>query len=372
MIIGIPREVKTDEHRISLTPDKVDLLVKEGHAVLVEAGAGRGAYFEDSEYETAGARMVSGPSEVFDEADMIVKVKEPQPQEYELFHGNQILFTYLHLAAEPELARILLSARVTGIGYETVQEDDGRLQLLYPMSEIAGLLAPQIASYLLWTTSGGPGKLLSGVPGTEPLHVAIVGGGTVGINAALKASALGARVTILDINLDRLRYIGQTRNGTIQTIVATPSNVADVLSQADVVIGAVLVPGAAAPKVIDSTALQGLQDGALVMDVAIDQGGCVEGIRTTSHSEPTYAVDGVSYYAVPNIPGTVANTSSISLSNATYPYVLKLATSGIDDEVRFGGPISRGVNTLRGCVTHRAVAESLDLEYVPVEQALTA
>ena len=372
MIIGVPREVKADEYRISLTPDKVDLLVSEGHTVLVEEGAGLGSDFKDAEYKTVGARIVDEASKVFDESDMIVKVKEPQPQEYDLFHENQVLLTYLHLAAEPELTNKLLSARVTGIAYETVQEDDGSLPLLYPMSEIAGKLAPQIASSLLLTTAGGPGKLLSGVPGTAPLHVAIVGGGTVGMNAALVARALGARVTILDINLERLRDISLTLQGTVQTIVATPRNVADTLSQADVVVGAVLVPGAAAPRVITREMVRGMREGAIIIDVAIDQGGCVEGIRGTTHSVPTYAMDGVAHYAVPNIPGIVANTSSISLSNASYSYVLRLAKAGAEQAIRQSEPIAKGVNTLRGHMTYFAVAEALDLGYVPIEQALTS
>lgn len=372
MIIGIPREVKTDERRVSLTPDKVDLLVQNGHQVLVETGAGVGAAFADDEYKAVGARIVRTPAEVFDRAEMIVKVKEPQPHEYEAVHESQILFTYLHLAPEPELTQALLNGKVTSIGYETVQEKDGSLPLLYPMSEIAGKLAPQVAARLLQTIAGGPGKLLGGVPGTRPCQVVIIGGGTVGFNAATMAKALGADVAITDINLERLRYISVTTHGTVATLVATPKNVSDLLPQADVVVGAVLVPGAKAPKVITSEMLRQMRQGSIVIDVAIDQGGSVEAIRQTTHTNPTYSEGGVTFYAVPNMPGVVANTSSISLSNATYPYILRLANAGLQETIRQDTAIAKGVNTLGGHVTYRAVAAALDLEYVPVEDALAA
>jgi len=372
MIIGIPREIKGDENRVSLTPDKVDLLVSSGHPVVVETRAGVGSAFSDENYRSVGATVVESPSEVFDRADMIVKVKEPQAQEYEFFHENQILFTYLHLAPEPELTRALLSSKIAGIAYETVQEDDRSLPLLYPMSEIAGKLAPQIAARLLQNTSGGPGKLIGGVPGTGPAHIVVVGGGTVGFNAALMAKSLGAAVTILDINLHRLRYISLATHDEMETLVATPQNLSDVLSRADVAVGAVLVPGARAPKVITSAMVKQMHEGSIIIDVAIDQGGSVEGIRLTSHREPTYSDEGVTHYAVPNMPGIVGNTSSISLSNATYPYVLKLANEGLHDAIHNSSAISKGVNTLEGHVTYEAVADALGLDYVPVEEALSA
>ena len=370
MIIGIPKEVKADENRVSLTPDKVDLLVKSGHTVMVETGAGEGADFKDSAYEAVGASIVGSAEDVFEQAGMIVKVKEPQPQEYKLFRENQIMFTFLHLAAEPELTRALLAAKVAGVAYETVQEDNGSLPLLYPMSEIAGKLAPQIAARLLQNLSGGPGKLLSGVPGTEPCHVAVIGGGTVGFNAASVAKAMGANVTIADISLQRLRDISQISQGAIETLVATPANVAGILSQAEVAVGAVLVTGAKAPKVITSDMVSKMREKSIIIDVAIDQGGSVENIRQTSHQEPTYLVGGVMHYAVPNMPGIVANTSSVSLSNATYPYVLKLAEQGLKSVVKEGGAIAKGVNTLNGHVTYQAVAEAIDVEYVPITEAL--
>jgi alanine dehydrogenase len=370
MIIGIPKEVKADESRVSLTPDKIDLLVTNGHTVVVETGAGLGSDFKDDDYETVGALIVSGPVEVFHRANLIVKVKEPQPQEYELFRRDQMVFTFLHLAPEPELTRALLATRVTGIAYETVEDRDGSLPLLYPMSEIAGRLAPQVAARLLQNLSGGPGKLMGGVPGTAPARMVVVGGGTVGFNAAIIASGLGTNVTIADINLERLRYISMASHGAIDTVVATPQNVLHLLRQADVAVGAVLIPGARAPKVITLQMVQQMPERSIIIDVAIDQGGSVETIHPTTHRDPTFALHGVIHYAVPNMPGIVANTASISLSNATYPYVLKLANLGLREAVRADNALARGVNTAGGHVTYPAVADALGLEYVPLEEAL--
>ena len=372
MIIGIPKEVKADENRVSLTPDKVDLMVKNGHEVLVQAGAGRGAAFDDDEYDAVGASIVDDAADVFEVSDMILKVKEPQLQEYELFRQNQILFTFLHLAPELELTRAMLNSNVAGVAYETVQERDGSLPLLYPMSEIAGRLAPQVAARLLQNLSGGPGKMMGGVAGAEPPRMVIVGGGTVGLNAALVASALGTHVTIMDINLDRLRHINAATHGAIDTVVATPKNVSSLLQRADVAVGAVLVPGDRAPKVITDEMVQQMREQSIIIDVAIDQGGSVETIHATSHQESTFQKYGVTHYAVPNMPGIVANTASISLSNATYTYVLKLANLGLKQTINSNPAIAKGVNTLRGHVTYEAVADSLDLEYVPVEEALAA
>ena len=372
MIIGIPKETKADENRVSLTPDKVDLLAKAGHTVVVESGAGAGADFKDAEYEAAGAIIALGPEAVFDRSDMIVKVKEPQIQEYGLFRPGHILFTFLHLAPEPDLTSALLASRVAGIAYETVEEKNGGLPLLYPMSEIAGMLAPQIATTLMQNQLGGPGRLIGGVPGVEPSRVVIIGGGTVGFNAALMANALGANVTIADINLDRLRYVSPASSGAIDTAFATPQTVLGLLQRADIAVGAVLVPGAKAPRVITSEMVQQMRARSIIIDVAIDQGGSVETIRPTSHHEPTFVMHGVTHYAVPNMPGIVANTASISLSNATYPYVLKLANLGLHKAIQTERPIARGVNTLDGYVTHKAVAEALRLEHVDLEEALAA
>ena len=368
MIVGVPKETKSEEYRVSLTPDKVDLLVKNGHRVLVESHAGEGAGFPDGDFEAVGAVIEKKAATVFDASDMIVKVKEPQPLEYGLFHEDQVLFTYLHLAPQPELTPALLDSRVAAIAYETVQNDDGGLPLLYPMSEIAGKLAPFVAARLLQNIAGGPGKLLGRVPGAKPSNMVILGGGTVGFNAALVAQSVGAYVTIVDVNLERLRYISQITHGAIDTVVSTPANVADLLSTADVVIGAVLVPGASAPKVVTRDMIGVMREGALIIDVAIDQGGSVEDIRPTSHKKPTYVEGGVTRYAVPNMPGIVGNTSSVSLSNATYPYVLDLANRGMEACFRKDGPLSRGVNTYRGHVTHEAVARALGLDYVPLKE----
>ena len=370
MIIGVPREVKIDEHRVSLTPDKVDLLVSEGHDVVMESGAGDGATFGDEMYRQVGASIVEGPAEVFGGADLIVKVKEPQPEEWALFREGQILFTFLHLAAQPELTQLLLSAEVTGIAYETVREPDGSLPLLYPMSEIAGKLAAQVAARLLQNIAGGPGKLLGGVPGTAPCRLVVVGGGTVGFNAAQVAEALGADVVVVDINLPKLREISTVSQGAIATRVATPRNVAELIAEADVVIGAVLVPGARAPKVITGDMLRNMREKGIVIDVAIDQGGSVEGIRPTTHSDPIYLSEGVTHYAVTNMPGILGNTSSVSLSNATYPYVLRLANAGLEATIREDGAIAQGVTTLKGHLTHQAVAEALELDYLPAQEAL--
>ena len=371
MRIGVPREVKQDEQRISLTPDKVDLLVRRGHSVAVETEAGVGSGFSDGDYQAVGADVVTTPQAIFEDCELVVKVKEMQPEEYELLNEATVVFTYLHLAAEPDLAHALVASRTTSIAYETIQDADGSLPLLYPMSEIAGKLAALTAGTLAQSHWGGPGKLMSHVPGIEPCRVAIVGGGTVGLNAALVASAMGAEVTIADINLGRLRYIDALSDGRIKTAFSSPANLADILASSDVAIGAVLLPGASAPKVIEREMVENMNDRAVVIDVAIDHGGSVEGIRATSHSDPTYVEDDVVHYAVPNMPGIVPVTSSMSLSNATLPYVLVIADNGIEELVTSRRDIAKGVNTMRGQVTYKAVAEAVDLPYTPVEEALT-
>jgi alanine dehydrogenase len=366
MLIGVPKEVKQGEYRVALTPDKLPMLVEEGHRVLVQAQAGEGAGFSDSEYEAAGATIAAEAKEVFANADIVIKVKEPQPQEYTLLQEGQVLFTYLHLAAEKELAHSLLKRKVTGIAYETVQLQDGSLPLLYPMSEIAGRIAPQIAAQLLQKPNGGLGKLLSGVPGIRPCHVVIIGGGTVGTNAAITAMGLGAIVTVVDLNLDRLRYLSHFFHGRVQTLAANPADISYSFRGSDVVIGAVLVPGALSPKVITRRMLGQLPGGAIVMDVAIDQGGCVEAIHPTSHGNPTYQLEGVTYYAVPNMPAIASNTSSHSLSNATIRYILTLANNGLQKIIQKDLALTKGVNTYQGHVTNQAVAEALEIEYVPI------
>ena len=372
MRIGVPKEVKADERRISLTPDKIDILVRRGHSIAIETGAGIGSGFADEKFEAVGADIVGSPQVIFEDSELVVKVKEMQPQEYELLNEGATVFTFLHLAAEPDLARALVASRTTSIAYETIQDPDGSLPLLYPMSEIAGKLAALTAGTLVQSHWGGPGKLMSHVPGIEPCRVAIVGGGTVGLNAALVASAMGSEVTIADINLGRLRYIDALSDGRIKTAFSSPANLAEVLASSDVVIGAVLLPGAEAPKVVERDMIASMAERAVVIDVAIDHGGSVEGIRPTSHSEPTYIEDGVVHYAVPNMPGIVPVTSSMSLSNATLPYVLVIADNGIEDLVHMRRDIAMGVNTMRGHLTYKAVADAVDLPYTPLEEALTS
>ncbi len=369
MIVGVPKEVKQDEFRISLAPDKVHLLCENGHRVLVEAGGGLGAGISDDVYKGAGAEIVKNAEDIFGQSDMIVKVKEPQPQEIPMLREGQILFTYLHLAADKKLTESLLERKVTGVAYETVQLEDGSLPLLYPMSEIAGRLAPQIAAQLLTKKARGPGKLIGGIPGVRPCNVVIIGGGTVGTNATIIATGLGAKVTILDVDISRLRYLNY-HFGYIETHMSTPFNVLNNLTRADVVIGAVLVAGAAAPKVVTEDMVKQMLPDSIIIDVAVDQGGCIETIRPTTHSEPTYRVDGVIHYAVPNIPGTVPYTASISLSNTTYTYALKMANLGFKKAIQEDKALAKGVNTYKGKLIHSAVAAAFDTEYVPVEELL--
>jgi len=367
MIIGIPKEIKQDEFRISLPPDKVHLLKENGHKVLVEAGAGLGAGIQDEVYSRAGAIIVNDRLEIFGEANMIIKVKEPQEEELDLFQKGQILFTYLHLAAERKITSSLLKKEVTSIAYETVQLQDGSLPLLFPMSEIAGRLAPQIAAQLLMKKSKGPGKLIGGIPGVRPCNIVILGGGTVGSNAALIATGLGAKVTVLDIDIRRLRYLSY-HSAYLETHMATPFNILTNVEKADVVIGAVLIAGDTAPKVVTKKMVDQMQADSIIIDVAIDQGGCVETIKPTSHSDPTYRIGDVIHYAVPNIPGTVPYTASISLSNSTYLYALKLANLGFVQAVKNDSSLAKGVNTVDGQVTHTAVAQALGIQHVPLEE----
>jgi alanine dehydrogenase len=370
MRIGVPTEVKSGERRVGLTPDKVDVLVRAGHKVAIQQDAGIYASCPDEDYIAAGASIIATADDLWASSDMVVKVKEPQPEEYGRFREGLILFTYLHLAPEAELTRALCESKVAGVAYETVQEPDGTLPLLTPMSEIAGRLSPQIAARLLQSDFDGPGRLLGGVPGAESCRMVVVGGGNVGLAAALIGTALGARVIVFDLNLERLRYIEHISRNMIKTMMSTPLKLTEFLARADVAVGAVLIPGARAPRVITKEMLGGMKPNSLVMDVAIDQGGSVEGIRPTTQSEPTYREGGVTHFAVTNIPGTVATTASVALSNATYRYVLKLANDGIEKTVSEAGSLSKGLNTLGGHVTHPAVADSLALPYVPVAEAL--
>jgi len=371
MIIGVVKEIRDSEYRVSLTPGGVESLVHDGHRVLIEQDAGRGSGFADADYRERGVEIVLGPERVYAEADVVVKVKEPLPSEYEMLRPGLILLTYLHLAADARLTRALLDRKVTAIGYETVQQDDGSLPLLTPMSEVAGRMAVQIGAHYLEQSQGGRGVLLSGVPGVRPGSVVILGGGIVGTNAAQIALGLGARVTVIDINLDRLRYLDQVLRGRLNTIASNRLNIAEAVRRAELLIGAVLVPGAKAPLLVSEEMVASMARGSVIIDVAVDQGGCIETSHPTTHSRPTYAVHGVIHYAVPNMPGIVPRTATYALSNATLPYVQQLANKGLARALRDVPCLARGVNTHQGHVTHKAVAETFNVPYVPVGELLS-
>ena len=368
MIVGTPKEIKDGEHRVALTPWGVAALAEVGHDVLVEAGAGLGSGFADDEYQAAGAQIVPGPAQAW-AADLIVKVKEPLLSEYDRLREGQILFTYLHLAAEPELTRVLLDRRVTAIAYETIRLPDGSLPLLAPMSEVAGRMAPQVAAHFLQHTEGGRGKLIGGVPGVSPGHVVILGAGTVGTNAARVALGMGAQVTLFNRGLERLRALDPLLHGRLVTMAANPSAIAEAARTADAVIGAALVAGARAPVLMTEQMVAAMAPGAVIVDVAIDQGGCIATSRATSHSAPTYVAHDIVHYCVPNMPGAVPRTSTMALCNATLPYVRLLADSGIA-AVRGDAALAQGVNTIAGAVTHPGVATALGQEAASLEALL--
>lgn len=370
MIIGIPAEIKTDENRISLPPSGVRELVKHGHTVYVQAGAGNGSGFLDAEYISAGAAILPTAAEVWNQANMVVKVKEPQPSEYGYLREDLILFTYLHLAADEQQTHALLDSRVTGLAYETVEDVHGKLPLLEPMSEVAGRMASQIAAYYLEKHVGGRGVLMGGVPGVQPAHVVILGGGTVGTNAAKIALGMGARVTLLDINLERLRYLDDVMHGNFTTLYSNAGNIASSITTADAVIGGVLITGARAPKLITRDMLSTMPQGSVIVDVAVDQGGCVETTHATTHRDPTYVVDGVLHYGVANMPGAVPRTSSQALSNATLRYILRVADKGLHDALYSDPGLMKGLNSYAGHLTHPAVAEAFSLKYTAPEEAL--
>jgi alanine dehydrogenase len=366
MIVGIPKEIKDNENRVSTTPSGVSEYVARGHQVLVERSAGTGSGFADSEYEAAGATLVDSHAEVFARADMIVKVKEPIAPEYELMRPGQILYTYLHLAAEAALTNVLIDRQVTSIAYETVELSNRALPLLTPMSEVAGRMSIQVGAHYLEKVHGGRGLLLGGVAGVPPANVAIIGGGVVGTNAAQMALGMGANVTILDVSIDRLRYLDQVLHGRLQTMASNRGNIAEVVRDADLLIGGVLIPGAKAPKLVTAEMVSSMRPGSVIVDVAIDQGGCIETVRPTSHSNPTFDVDGVVHYCVTNMPGAVPRTSTFALSNVTLPYGLLLAEKGME-AVRNDPALAKGVNVYKGQVTYPAVAEAFGLEYTPLD-----
>lgn len=369
MIIGVPKEIKNNENRVALTPAGVVSYVQAGHKVLIETNAGIGSGFTNEEYIAAGAVIIEDAGDVWTQADMIMKVKEPLENEYKYFREGLILFTYLHLAADPELAKELLKKGIIGVAYETVQV--GRaLPLLAPMSEVAGRMATQIGAHYLQTTYGGKGILLAGVPGVERGKVTIVGGGNVGTNAAKMAIGLGADVTILDINADRLRQLDDIFGNSIQTLMSSPYNIAKCVAESDLVIGAVLIPGAKAPKLVTEEMIKTMKPGSVVVDPAIDQGGSIETSFATTHDNPTFVKHDVVHYCVSNMPGAVARTSTMALTNATVPYGIQIANKGIAKAIIENPAIKLGVNTAHGEVTYETVAIDLGYEYVPVEKAL--
>lgn len=365
MRIGVPKEIKNHEYRVGLTPASVSELVRSGHEVFVQASAGQAIGMLDSHYEAAGAKIVAQASEVFESADMIVKVKEPQLSECAMLRPDQILYTYLHLAADPKQTEALMKAGAVCIAYETITGPNGGLPLLAPMSEVAGRMSIQAAATHLEKAKGGKGVLLGGVPGVPSGHVVILGAGVVGTNALMMAVGLQARVTVIDKNLDRLRQLDQVYGNRIETLYSTQAAIEQALATADAVIGAVLLPGAAAPKLVTRDMVARLQPGTVLVDVAIDQGGCFETSRPTTHAEPTYMVDEVVHYCVANMPGAVARTSTLALNNATLPHALALANHGWRDAMKADRHLMNGLNVCQGKVTYRAVADSLGLDYTP-------
>jgi alanine dehydrogenase len=370
MIIGLPKEIKDNENRVGMTPGAVKALTRRGHRVLIEVGAGVGSSLPDEEYQAAGAELVTNAADAWS-AQMVVKVKEPIAAEYQYLREDLILFTYLHLAADRHLTDALLRSGTTALAYETVQTEDGKLPLLMPMSEVAGRMATQVGATYLQQTYGGRGILMGGVPGVAPANVAILGGGTAGANAARVAVGLGAQVTVLDINHDRLKYLDDIYRGSLQTRVSDEYNIEDVVYEADLVIGAVLIPGGRAPWLITRDMLPQMRPGSVIIDVAVDQGGCVQTTRPTTHSNPTFVIDGVLHYCVANMPGAVPRTSTFALNNQTAIYVLRLATEGLD-AVRKSQPLLNGLNTHHGQLTYAAVAEAFGLNYTEPRKALGA
>ncbi|MDE3056704.1 MAG: alanine dehydrogenase [Bacteroidota bacterium] len=370
MIIGVPKEIKTNENRVGLLPVGVQTLKSFGHTVLVETKAGVGSGFDDETYAKAGAKISKTAKEVYHKADMIIKVKEPIKPEYSLIRDGQILFTYFHFAASKELTQAMMKTRAVCIAYETVQRADGSLPLLIPMSEVAGRMAPQEGAKYLEKTMGGRGILLGGVPGTEPADVVVLGGGVVGTNAAKIAAGLGARVTILDNNLYRLRHLDDIMPKNVVTMMSNHYNVQKAVYRADVVIGAVLIPGAKAPKLVTKDMLKHMKPGSVVVDVAVDQGGCIETCKPTTHENPTFVVDGVVHYCVANMPGAVPFTSTVALTNATLPYAVEIANKGWEKAVQTNNEIKLGLNMVDGYITYKGVADAFGYKLTSVEEAV--
>jgi alanine dehydrogenase len=367
MIIGVPKEIKNNEYRVALVPAGVRTLVENGHRVLVEQAAGEGSGIIDGEYSGVGAEIKKSAREVFDEAEMVVKVKEPLPQEYDYFHSGQILFTYLHLAPAKELTQALLKKNIIGIAYETVQLADGSLPLLEPMSEIAGKLSIQVGANYLQRENGGSGVLLGSVPGIKAGNVLIIGGGTVGANSAKVALGMGACVMIVDVNINRLRHLTDILEGKLVTMASNKSNIEALITDADLVVGATLKPGARADKLVTRDMLKKMRKGSVIVDVAIDQGGCCETSHPTTYDDPVFTIDGVLHYCVANMPAAVSRSSTFALTNVTFPYVLKLADMGCREALKNDSGLRKGVNVWRGNLVYEPVARSLGLPYTPLE-----
>ncbi len=363
MIIGVPCEIKSDEYRVAMLPVGVEELTRRGHQVLVEAGAGLGSGLADHDYLQQGCEMVSGPEEIFARADMIIKVKEPQPSEWPLIREGQIVFTYFHFAADRALTEAILKTGCSAVAYETLSDDRGQLPLLTPMSEVAGRMSVQEGAKYLERPQMGRGILLGGVPGVAPANITILGGGVVGANAAKIAAGFNANVGLLDINMDRLRYLADVMPPNVDVLYSDRHTIREQLERADLVIGAVLIPGAKAPRLIEREDLKRMKHGSVIIDVAIDQGGCIETSRPTSHAEPTYVIDDVVHYCVTNMPGAVGRTSTYALCNVTLPWAIQIAESGIEAAAKKLPPVARAINLHAGEVTNQAVAETFDLAY---------
>ena len=370
MIVGVPKEIKANENRIALVPAGAEALVAAGHEVIVEAGGGEGSNFPDEQYEAVGAKIEPDVEALWERAEMIMKVKEPVEPEYTRMRPGQVLFTYFHFAADETLTRKTMERKIVAIAYETVQLPTGELPLLTPMSEVAGRMAVQEGAKYLEKAHGGLGLLLGGVPGVLPAEVVILGGGVVGTNAAKIAAGFGAHVTILDVNLDRLRYLADVMPANVDTYYSNRHNILEQISRADLLVGAVLLPGAKAPSLVKKADLALMKDGAVIVDVAVDQGGCIETVRPTTHADPIYVVDGVIHYCVANMPGAVPRTSTLALTNATFPYAMKLANKGWEKACRDDRSLALGVNAVDGKLTYEAVADAFGFDSVPLSDVL--
>ena len=370
MIVGVLKEIKAEENRVSMTPAAVEMMTVREHTVLVEAGAGTASGFEDAAFGRAGASIIETPQEIYERAEMIMRVKEPQPSEYPLLRSGQIYFAYLHLAASKQLTRALIKAGTINIAYETIQKANGALPLLTPMSEVAGPMAIQEGAKYLEMVQGGHGILLGGVPGVDPGTVLIIGGGAVGINAAKKACGVGAKVYVLDINLDRLRYLSDVMPNNCHPLMSDPAAIRKLIKEADVVVGCVLVPGSRTPTLVNRDMLKTMKKGAVLVDVSIDQGGCFETSEETNHSEPIYIIDGIIHYAVSNMPGAVPKTATLALTNATLPYAVEIANKGWKLAMQENTEIKCGANIVNGKITYKGVADAVGLEYTPIESLI--